>query len=287
MTSSSKNFIKNIFVACLCISLVYCKNSEPKPIKESTYTIDSIFSNHLNEYRKHNIYLPKGFNSEKMYPIIYATDGNSNITDKKMLLDSLIDNKIIKPVIFVASFSNSKIADSTSAKKGDGSRLNLSYRYFEYVKQYFKEDNAYPHLENRFEKHMQYFSEELIPQIEEKLNQNNNKNDRYFYGVSNGAGFGVSLLNKQPNLIGTYLCFSIFGGDVLNKTWDAQTDYPNLYLRYGSDEPFFLKDDAEYLKLKYDESNSFIEVKEFNGGHKDKFWKQALIEITSRLLKLD
>lgn len=285
MTTSIDNCKSLLIILGVCVSLFSCKKEPSESRTESVFLIDSIFSSHLNEYRKHNIYLPQDFNSEKKYPIIYATDGNSNITDKKEVFDSLIEAKTIKPFIFVASFANGKIGDSTSTTRGDGSQLLLTYRYFEYVKQTFTEDNIYPHLEDRFENHMAYFSRELIPKIESKYHQKPKKENRYFYGVSNGAGFGLSLLNHNPELIGTYLCFSTFGGDIQTNTWDVNTNYPNLYLRYGSDEPFFLKEDAEFLKSKFKDANSFIDVKTFQGNHNDQFWSAEFIEIMSNLLK--
>lgn len=264
-----------------------CESKKSTALSKSEFLTDSLYSKSLGEYRKHNIYLPKGFNTEKDYPIIYATDGNSNLTDKKTLLDSLIDNKIIKPLILVASFANGKIADSTSMTVGNGKRHDLTYRYFEYVNQVFPEDNKYPHLENTFKNHLDYFSKELIQNVEKKLNQTKTRNDRYFYGASNGAGFGLSLLNIKPNLIGTYLCFSPFAGDIQSNTiWNIETQYPNLYYRYASEE-FFLKGDTEFLKSKYLETNSKIEVKEFEGKHSDKFWKVEFNEIITKIFKYE
>ena len=168
---------------------------------------------------------------------------------------------------------------------GNGKRHNLTYRYFEYVNQEFPEDNKYPHLENTFKNHLDQFSKELIPYVEKELEQPTTRNDRYFYGASNGAGFGLSLLNIKPDLIGTYLCFSTFAGDIQSNTiWDIEIQYPNLYYRYASEESF-LKGDAEFLKSKYLETNSKIDVKEFEGKHNDKFWEKEFIEITSRILK--
>lgn len=262
-----------------------CESNKSTTLSKSEFLTDSLYSKSLGEYRKHNVYLPKGFNTEKDYPIIYATDGNSNLTSKKTLLDSLIDNKIIKPIILVASFANGEIADSTSMTVGNGKRHDLTYRYFEYVNQKFPDDNAYPHLENTFKNHLDYFSQELIQYVEKELNQTKTRNDRYFYGASNGAGFGLSLLNIKPDLIGTYLCFSTFGGDIQSNTsWNIKTEYPNLYYRYASQETF-LKGDAEFLKLKYAELNSFIEIKVFDGKHNNKYWKVEFTEIITKIFK--
>lgn len=273
-----------ICIVGLGIVLTSCESNKTKPLDKSKVLTDSIFSKHLKEYRKHNVYLPKGFDSEKTYPIIYATDGNTALTEKKALLDSLIDHNIIKPLIFVASFSNTKIADSTSTKTGDGKKVYLSYRNFEYVdrKPTRVEDLL---LVDRFQNHKLYFTKELINNIENTYNQDIEKPNRYFYGVSNGAGFGLSVLHENPDIIGTYICFSTFGGNIQSNVWNPNITYPNLYLRYGSDEFFGLKQDAEFLTSKYAESNSFIETKEYEGGHSNYFWKKEFSEIIHRVFK--
>lgn len=275
-----------ILIGILGFLMTSCNSHKTSTLSKSEFLTDSIYSKYLSEYRKHNIYLPKGFDRKNDYPIIYATDGNSSLTDKKDLFDSLIDNKIIKPLIFVASFSNNKIADSTSTTTGDGKKVKLSYRNFEYVdrKPTRLEDSL---LVDRFKNHELYFTKELITEIEKKYSQNSRKSNRYFYGVSNGAGFGLSLLNKNPQIIGTYICFSTFGGDIQSNEWNNNIKYPDLYLRYGSNEFFGLKEDAEFLKSKYNESNSFIETKEYEGGHNNEFWKKEFSEIISRILKVE
>jgi len=278
--------IGTILIGILGVLTTSCNSKKMTDLSKSEFLTDSIYSKYLNEYRKHNVYLPKGFDSENEYPIIYATDGNSSLTEKKNLLDSLIDNQIIKPLIFVASFSNNKIADSTSTTTGDGKKVKLSYRNFEYVerKPMRLEDSL---LVDRFQNHKLYFTKELITEIEKNYNQEIGKTDRYFYGVSNGAGFGLSLLNNNPDIIGTYICFSTFGGDIQSNTWNENVKYPNLYLRYGSDEFFGLKEDSEFLESKYAESNSFIETKEYEGEHNNEFWKKEFSEIIPRILKFE
>lgn len=270
-----------LFLGVLMIS---CKPNKSMAQSESQFLIDSIYSKHLSEYRKHNVYLPAGFDVEKQYPIMYATDGNSSITAHKNLLDSLISNKIIKPLIFVASFSNHKIADSTSTTAGNGDKVYLSYRNFEYVdrKPTRIEDSS---LVTVFQNHKYYFKDELIVQIEEKYNQDLERDDRYFYGVSNGAGFGVSLLNSNPETIGTYICLSTFGDYISSYEWDSSLKYPDLYLRYSDEETLFLGPDADLLKSKYDELEDFIEVKEFEGNHSNEYWKIQFEELIAKVLK--
>ncbi len=274
-----------ILVSLLGLFAISCKSNKTTNPSQSDFFTDSIFSKHLNEYRKHNVYLPKGFDTHKKYPIIYSTDG-SKITEKKFykrLFDSLIDNQIIAPAILIQSYSNSKVADSTSTTLGNGDKVYLTFRNFEYVNQY-SDGHHNPELAKRFENHMKYFTNELIPFVENKFDQKLKKEDRYFYGVSNGAGFGMSMLNNHPNTIGTYLCFSTFGGDIQTNSWNPNVNYPKLYLEYGSEEPFFLKENADFLKTKYSELNLSAEINEFDGGHDYKKWNEKLIEIISKEL---
>mgnify|MGYP002142715818 CR=1 FL=1 len=204
------------------------------------------------------------------------------ITDLKKVLDSLINTNIIQPVIFIASFSNDKIADSTSMTNGYGKKMYLTYRNFEYIyRKLTREEDSL--LVDRFKNHKLYFINEFILENEKKYNQIGKKENRYFYGVSNGAGFGMSLLNSHPELIGTYLCFSTFGGNIQTNNWHKKIKYPNLYLRYGSEESFFLKEDAEFLIAKYSKSKSKIEFKEYIGGHLSELWEKEFIKISTVL----
>jgi enterochelin esterase-like enzyme len=266
---------KNIILLFVFLSLlVSCKSSKNVTLNESKYYTDSIYSNYLSEYRKHNIYLPKGFNSKKNYPIIYKTDGIT-IDERrfyKETLDSLINNKIIQPIILVESYCNTKIADSTSTKTGDGKTVKHMFRYFEYVE---NQTNDTVFLK-RFPNHMNYFKNEMMVQIEKKLNQTITKNDRYFYGVSNGGDFGLSLLNKHPELIGTYLCFSSVGMNS-SKDWKKDINYPNLYIVYGTEEGEWVSQQNEFMKKVYLDSNSFAEIRSFEGGHDYKIWEKELV----------
>ncbi|MEM6517058.1 MAG: alpha/beta hydrolase-fold protein [Bacteroidota bacterium] len=279
--------MKVIGIIIIGLIMFSCQSKKSTSNSESQYFTDSIYSKSLNEYRKHNVYLPKRFDKTKNYPIIYTTDGNEikEYSFYQETLDSLIENNIIKPTILINSYSNKKIADS-SGTKGNGDKLYLAYRYFEYVNGYHA-DTHNPILANRFENHMKYFNDELIASVEKKFNQKLTRENRYFYGVSNGAGFGMHLLNSHPETIGTYLCFSTFGGDIQNNTWQNNVNYPKLYLEYGSDEPSFLKEDAEFLKIKFKELDLFANINEFDGGHDYKKWNGKFIEIISKELEVE
>ncbi|MBC5836124.1 esterase [Flavobacterium sp. F372] len=278
----------NIFILVIISLFISCKSNKAIVETESQYFTDSMYSKSLLEYRKHNIYLPKGFNSKKNYPIVYATDGftiNENSFLKKSL-DSLIENNLIKPIIFIESHCNTKIADSTSSTFADGRKVKLNFRNFEYVNN-DSDTQELKHLSNRFKNHMFYFENELLISIEKKLYQKKLKKDRFFYGYSNGAGFGMELLNRNTELIGTYLCFSTFGGGIKTNTWKKEIKYPSLYMIYGSKEPDFLKEESQIMKKMYLDSNSFAEIRSFEGGHDYKIWNQELIKLLTKLFSIN
>lgn len=279
---------KTIAILTLILLITSCKTKKITVTTQSIYFTDSIYSKSLSEYRKHNIYLPKNFNSQKDYPIVYATDGFS-INEKSFLkknLDSLIENNIIKPIIFVESHCNTKIADSTSSTFADGRKVKLNFRNFEYVDN-DSDTQDLKHLSNRFKNHMLYFENEFIINIEKQLHQKKSKNNRFFYGYSNGAGFGMELLNKNTELIGTYICFSTFGGGIQTNTWKKDIKYPNLYMIYGNKEPNFLKEESQIMKKVYLDSNSFAEICSFDGGHDSKIWNTELIKLLTKLFSVN
>jgi len=292
VSNTKKPTMKKIFrifiIGILSLFIISCKskktifNSKPKLITESKLYADSIYSEYLSEYRKHNIYLPKNFNKNKRYPIIYATDGSEIngegffFKESLKALDSLINNNAINPVIFIASYSNKKIISKEDF-------IGLRNYEYGYVKPTRIEDSLFV---DRFKKHIFYFKDELITKIERQFNQNLNKEDRYFYGSSAGAGFGISLLKAYPNKIGTFLCFSAYCGDIKSSAWKVGARYPKLYFQYGSEEPY-LKEDADFLKSKYKELNIYSEIKEFEGGHDYKIWDKEFIKTITELLKTE
>jgi enterochelin esterase-like enzyme len=279
-----KNLIGISFIGIVASSLFSCGSKRLTSNIESRYYTDSIYSKKLSEYRKHNIYLPEKFDREKTYAIIYSTDGEEITSQSfiKKTLDSLIGLRIIKPIIYVSSHANDRIADSTTINLGNSKKLHLQYRNFEYVR--MKNIDVFDSvLKDRFQNHMDYFKNELIAHIEERNNQHISKSDRYFYGESNGAGFGLSLLNNSPNLIGTYICFSAYGGDVQTNTWNKDVEYPNLYLAYGSYESSFMKENTDFLKTRYEECKSNIYIEVYKGGHDSQIWQREFIKTIVKL----
>lgn len=247
-----------------------------KPLSESKIVIDTIFSTNLNEHRFISTYLPKGYTKSKTYPVIYSTDGQIIVDPYSKALDSIIATKVIPEFILVGVYSNEKKVPNSDS----------GCRNFEYIKGWAEEwaDENDTLLNSRFSNHFKFFSKEAINFIEKKYSVAKSKNERHFYGVSNGAGFGVTLGSENPDLFSNYLCFSMVGGNYENLKW-TKSNFPYYYLSYGSEEPvqFIIaskKFDKFLTKKKFKHSLSI-----YDGGHDRKKWKKEFLKILPEIIK--
>lgn len=251
----------------------------------SQFYMDSIFSHSLNEYRKMNVYLPIGYIENEAYPIIYATDGSliskTKSSQYKLILDSLIENELIPPVIYVESHSNLKrVGETFYLDNGDS--ISWQYRNYEFREQMSLESRDSV-LHQRFDRHLIYFTEELIPSIEKQFSLPNAQKNRYFYGYSNGGGFGVNLAFKRPELISTYLCFSTFGSNIERMIVDNKIGYPSIYLEYGNQESIRFQDESVLISEKCKMLNMFYRLNKYNGDHDEHCWE---LEFTKTLIEI-
>ncbi|MDU5111567.1 MAG: alpha/beta hydrolase-fold protein [Clostridium sp.] len=117
----------DMLLAIVCLNLVGCQvSNEAKPQEEtkveeksSKVIADTQWSDTMKIHWNHRVYLPKEYeeNSDKEYPVLYMLHGwGGNLTnttdeariDSQKILDNLIDNKEIEPmiVVFVDGFNS-------------------------------------------------------------------------------------------------------------------------------------------------------------------------------------
>lgn len=243
-----------------------------QPLMSAEIRTDTIFSNSLNENRLVSIYLPKGYVNTETYPVVYATDGQTNIDFYKDALDSLMAHEEVPKFIMVGVHSNEKmVADS-----------DFSYRNYEYIKNWAEEANSV--LNKRFSDHYTFFSKEVISYIQQNYSVSQERSDRVFYGTSNGAGFGVTLGSENPELIANYICFSMAGGSY-ESPQGTTANQPYYHLAYGNGEPFPLviaiKEFDEFLtKNDFDHALST-----YRGGHDREMWKEEFLKLIPQIVK--
>jgi enterochelin esterase-like enzyme len=235
---------------------------------QSQFFTDSIFSKSLNEYRKITVYLPESYNQSSVsYPAVYTTDGQL-ITDLyRQNMDSLIANNLVNPFILIGSHSNEKPIGGVEYR-------NLDYKRMKYHPEF--------PLTIRFDQHMEFFTEELIPYVERRYRVSGKPEERVFYGTSNGADFGVSLAQDYPELIKNFLLFSVFNGTEEPFKWKKK-DGMYFYMGYGLKEPDHVKKEAERMEGYFSENSISSTLVTWSGGHDRKEWQAAFVKALIRL----
>lgn len=239
----------------LSFYLVNAQNSEIKKI--------SIHSNSLKENRDLTIYFPENFSSNKKYNVFFMTDGQFLNEDYKIKVDSLIEKKIIPELIIVGVNSNEK----------DIPNSYFQIRNYEYIENF--NDAPDSKFTYRFSNHLDFFINEVNVYIKKELNVKVKR--RFFYGVSNGAGFGISLVKKYPKFFKGYILYSVAGANQENIK-KSNNDISKIIIRYGDKE-------AEPLVENNIDLIKFLKANEYNiisssyiGGHKRIDWLNNFIQ---------
>jgi enterochelin esterase-like enzyme len=243
--------------------------------KNKNVTLDSIYSKHLEQYRSFYVYLPKNYSRDTKYPVIYATDGQS-LSDSLYfnIIDSLIDNNMVKPFIIIGVFSNEQKVENDF----------LEYRNYEYLESWSNSkliDNK--HL---YKSHFKFFTEELISHIEEKYSVSKKFEERFMYGFSNGAAFCLSLSLKKPELFGSYILPSLVGGDYFINEYLQKKETPKLlskyYFSYGTKEPF---NEIDIIKKFVKQKQINCTISKFKGEHERTKWAGEFLNYMKNNLK--
>jgi len=269
--SNSKTIL--LIISATIVLITSCKNNQngEKPLLESKIITDTVFSKSLNESRLLSIYLPKGYVQNRTYPVVYSADGQIVVEAYKNEMDSLIANRILPEFILVGVHSNEK--------KIPG--VIFEYRNYEYIKGF---GNKNTKLGQLYENHYEFFTQEVLKYVENKYLISKDYNNRIFYGISNGAGLGVSIGAENPKLFKHYICFSIAGEDYKNLNW-SDDDYPLYYISYGNKEDESFKKTAENFDEFLTQNNFNHELSSYDGGHDRKKWRKEFFNILPRILR--
>ena len=250
------------FLMFLCIVIYSFCHAEESRIEHFTF-----YSKSLNEFRELTVYLPENFKSENSYKTIFCTDGQLINEEYKNKLDSIFSTKNVSPFVIIGVNSNEKTIPNSY----------FEYRNYEYIENMSSEDSD---LNYRFERHMYFFVYEVDEYLREELNLK--ISNKYFYGVSNGAGFGVSISKYYPEIFSKYILYSIAGENYENLEWESEK-YPFFIIRYGNNElKPFIKSNKKISK--YLSKNHYQHVFEsYNGGHKREDWLNQFIKDIEKL----
>jgi enterochelin esterase-like enzyme len=245
----------------------YCEN---KKAKQSQLIKDTLFSESFGENRPLTIYLPKGFKKAKTYPVVYMADGQLLIESYAKSIDSLIAKKLMPEIVVIGVNSNETLIPS----------MRLEYRNFEYLKNLHGGKDT---LNLRFAKHFEFFTSEVVNYAEKNYSVSKNKDDRTFYGTSNGADLGITIAQDKPQLIGTYILCSIVQGSLEPFVW-TKTNCPRFFLATGDQEDEIVRDEAKKLGNYLTQISAPYELVFYNGGHDRKKWEVQFIATLPKAL---
>ena len=243
--------VLSILTSCLFISCN--KTYDKSEFREFTMTCKD------GAIRYGGIYIPKNVKADDELPVIYMADG---LVFKecgfKKLLDSLIDNREIKPVVVACSYENKKTIPG----------FRIAYRNAEYVEALAKEDNT---LAKLFDNHYNYFTNEFIPYVENEAPVSDKRDDRLFFGTSNSADFGITLSLRNPSLIAEYWCYSPVFSNINDY---GMLGSPTSYrICWGMKEEVGMEDYFPELLKNIRKRGGSVHSWVFNGGHDRSWWR--------------
>jgi enterochelin esterase-like enzyme len=235
------------------------ETSKPTPIPSPTVENITFHSDSLKKDMPSNIYLPKGYDKQIKYPVLYlisysggtenAIIPNLGLQDKA---DQFITDKKIKPLIIVT--------------------INLEFNF---------KDETY---EN-------YIMKDLISYIDSHYSSISSKEGRYIGGFSAGGSVALTLGLGHPDI------FSKVGGHSASIDLDESVyTYPtvefkkthdpfllassgklsgtSVHLDCGEQDDIYIADETLYKKLQ--EQHVTVEFHHREGAHDTTYWTSQL-----------
>jgi len=214
------------------------------------------------------IYLPQGIRPKDKLPVIYMCDGLVfRECGFKKMIDSLIEEKQISPVVIACSYENKMTIPG----------YRIAFRNAEYIESLAEKDQK---LANLFKNHYNYFIKEFIPYIEKEAPVSKLPKDRVFFGTSNSADFGITLSMRDQGLMSEYWCYSPVFSDVSGY---GLIESPTSYrICWGIKEEVGLEEYFPNLLKDIRKRGGDVKSWVYNGGHDRNWWKHWFREELKR-----
>jgi predicted alpha/beta superfamily hydrolase len=168
--------------------------------------------------RKIDVWLPKGYNTNKKYSVLYMHDGemlfDSSITwNKKSWLmqepiTKLISENKIKEVIVVGIWNGGERRHSEYFPQKPFELLSLDQKVT--IKEAVRKNNAsvFNSHEVNSNNYLKFIVEELKPYIDKNFSTNSNSNNTFIAGSSMGGLISMYAICEYPNVFGGAICMS-------------------------------------------------------------------------------
>jgi predicted alpha/beta superfamily hydrolase len=189
----------------------------PKVENGTVVRIDNLNSNYVPK-RKIDVWLPKGYNTNKKYSVLYMHDGemlfDSSITwNKKSWLmqepiTKLISENKIKEVIVVGIWNGGERRHSEYFPQKPFEMLSLDQKVT--IKEAVRKNNAsvFNSHEVNSNNYLKFIVEELKPYIDKNFSTNSNSNNTFIAGSSMGGLISMYAICEYPTVFGGAICMS-------------------------------------------------------------------------------
>ncbi|WP_379925380.1 alpha/beta hydrolase-fold protein [Mariniflexile jejuense] len=225
-------------------------------IKGSLSNLKIIKSTVLNKSLLYKIYLPPLYKVNKKLPVIYINDGDNYIKKASLpkVLDSLISNDIIEPV--VAVFLEPR--DEKENWRNIRQELFLCNPLF-----------------------VSFFTNEFIPTIEKLYTVSNHPNDRSIMGVSFGGLAAAYIADNAPNTFKNVImqspafhpCKDIYNSFYMKPKKDFK-----MYLSYGTGKDTE-KQDIPFIQILKNKGYNLKINRVEGANHEWSVWQEQLDDI--------
>lgn len=211
--------MRAILSSILLLMCTHLSNAQaiPKVENGTVVRIDNLNSNYVPK-RKIDVWLPKGYNTNKKYSVLYMHDGemlfDSSITwNKKSWLmqepiTKLISENKIKEVIVVGIWNGGERRHSEYFPQKPFEMLNLDQKVT--IKEAVRKNNAsvFNSHEVNSNNYLKFIVEELKPYIDKNFSTNSNSNNTFIAGSSMGGLISMYAICEYPNVFGGAICMS-------------------------------------------------------------------------------
>lgn len=210
----------------------------PKVENGTVVRIDNLNSNYVPK-RKIDVWLPKGYNTNKKYSVLYMHDGemlfDSSITwNKKSWLmqepiTKLISENKIKEVIVVGIWNGGERRHSEYFPQKPFEMLNLDQKVT--IKEAVRKNNAsvFNSHEVNSNNYLKFIVEELKPYIDKNFSTNSNSNNTFIAGSSMGGLISMYAICEYPNVFGGAICMSTHWPGIFEM---ENNPIPAVFLQY-------------------------------------------------------
>jgi len=211
--------MRAILSSILLLMCTHLSNAQaiPKVENGTVVRIDNLNSNYVPK-RKIDVWLPKGYNTNKKYSVLYMHDGemlfDSSITwNKKNWLmqepiTKLISENKIKEVIVVGIWNGGERRHSEYFPQKPFEMLSLDQKVT--IKEAVRKNNAsvFNSHEVNSNNYLKFIVEELKPYIDKNFSTNSNSNNTFIAGSSMGGLISMYAICEYPNVFGGAICMS-------------------------------------------------------------------------------